>query len=87
MSWKKSLLAIQKILGLLVNTLTTDDKYTLLNTDTLTQPIQMQLSKKQKTKFVQHFRDLDKNLKTLKSKMTIKTDIVLELRTSKDVLR
>ena len=78
---------MQKILGLLVNTLTTDDKYTLLNTDTLTQPIQMQLSKKQKTKFVQHFRDLDKNLKTLKSKMTIKTDIVLELRTSKDVLR
>ena len=78
---------MQKILGLLVNTLTTDDKYTLLNTDTLTQPIQMQLSKKQKTKFLQHFRDLDKNLKTLKSKMTIKTDIVLELRTSKDVLR
>ena len=33
LSLNKSLLVIQKILGLLVNTLTTDDKYSLLNTD------------------------------------------------------
>ena len=32
-----------------VNTLTADEKHYLLNRDNLTQPIQMQLSKKQKT--------------------------------------
>ena len=40
---------IQKILRLFVNTLTVDDKDYLLNRDNLTEPIQMQLSKKQKT--------------------------------------
>ena len=37
-----------KILRLLVNTLTGDDKYSLLNRDNVTQPIQMHLSHKQK---------------------------------------
>ena len=37
-----------------MNTFTTDDKYSLLNRDKLTQPIQMQLSQKQKT-FSQFF--------------------------------
>ena len=32
-----------------VNTLSADDKYSFLNRDNLTQPIQMQLSQKQKT--------------------------------------
>ena len=40
---------IHKILRLFVNTLTVDDKHYLLNRDNLTQPIQMQLSEKQKT--------------------------------------
>ena len=40
---------IHKILSLVVNTLTADDKHYLLNRDNLTQPIQMQLSQKQKT--------------------------------------
>ena len=48
-SWKKLLLVICKILGLFVNTLTADDKYSLLNRNNLTQSIQMKLSKKQKT--------------------------------------
>ena len=39
---------IHKILWLFVNTLTVDDKHYLLKRDNLTQPIQMQLSKKQK---------------------------------------
>ena len=34
-----------------VNTFTSDDKYSLLNRDNLTQPIQMQLPQKQKTFF------------------------------------
>ena len=39
---------IQKTLRLFVNTLTLDDKHYLLNRDNLTQPIQIQLSQKQK---------------------------------------
>ena len=46
---KKSLLVIQRILRLFVITLITDDKHYLLNRDNLRQPIQMQLSQKQKT--------------------------------------
>ena len=48
-SWKKSLLVICKILGLFVNTLPANGKYFLLKRDNLTQPIQMELSNKQKT--------------------------------------
>ena len=44
-----SLLVICKILGLFVNTLTADDKYSLLNRDSLTQSIETLLSQKQKT--------------------------------------
>ena len=43
-----SLLVIQKILRLFVNTLTVDRKHYLLNRENLTQPIQIQLSQKQK---------------------------------------
>ena len=40
---------IHKILGLFVNTLNVDDKHYMLNRDNVTQPIQIQLSQKQKT--------------------------------------
>ena len=49
LSWKKSLLLTCQILGLLVNTLAADEKYPVLNRDNLAIPIQMQLSRKQKT--------------------------------------
>ena len=39
---------IYKIVRLFVNTLTADDKHYLLDQDSLTQPIQMQVSQKQK---------------------------------------
>ena len=48
-SSKKSLLLIFQILGLFVNTLSATEKYSLPNRDNLTQQIQMQLSKKQKS--------------------------------------
>ena len=48
-NWKKSFLEICKIVGLFVNTFTADEKYSLLDRDNFTQPVQMQLSKKQKT--------------------------------------
>ena len=58
---EKFLLVICKILGLFVNTLTTDEKYSLLKKGNLTQTIQMQLSEKQKTfsEFFVHFQNLD----------------------------
>ena len=44
---------LSKILRLFINTLTADDKYSLLNRDNLTQPIQIILCQKQTTFF--HF--------------------------------
>ena len=57
LSWKKPLLVILKILGLSVNSLTVDDKYSLLNRDNLRQSIQMQLSQKEQIflNFFLHF--------------------------------
>ena len=46
---KKFMLVICKISRLFPKTLSPDGKYSLLNRDNLTQPIQMQLSRKQKT--------------------------------------
>ena len=46
---------IHKILRLFVNTLTVNEKHYLLTRDNLTQKIQMQLSKKQKTFFLFFF--------------------------------
>ena len=48
LSWKKSLLLTCQILGLLVNTLASDEKYLVLHRDNLTIPIQMKVSTKQK---------------------------------------
>ena len=62
---KTSLLLKCKILGLLVNTLATDEKYPVLNRDNLRIPIQFQLSEKQK-KFSQFFAAF------LKSKLNFK---------------
>ena len=47
LSWKKSLLLTCQILGLLVNTLASDEIYPVLNREKL--PIKMQLSQKQIT--------------------------------------
>ena len=46
---KKSLLVTCKISRLFPNTLNADGKYSLLNRDNLMEPIQMQLSRKQKS--------------------------------------
>ena len=49
MHCRKSLLVIRKIIRQFLNTLTVDDKNYLPNKDDLAQPIQMQLSQKQRT--------------------------------------
>ena len=54
LSWQKSLLLTCQILGLLVNTLPTNEKYHLVKRDNLTVPIQMELRQKHKT-FSQFF--------------------------------
>ena len=46
-----SVLVICKTLSLFVNTLIADQKYSLLNRENLMQPIQMDLSQKQKAFF------------------------------------
>ena len=48
MDWKKSPLLTCQILGLLINTLAADKRYSVLNRDNLTIPIQMQLSPQKK---------------------------------------
>ena len=49
MHWKKSVLVIHKILRQFFNILTVDEKYYLLKRDNLTEPIQIQLSQKEKS--------------------------------------
>ena len=54
MSQKKSVLVRHKALELFVNTLSVDDKYSLLKRDNLAQPIRTPLSQKEKA-FSQFF--------------------------------
>ena len=70
MHWKKSLLVIHKIQRLFGNISSADDKHYLINRDILAQPIQMELSQKQKTfslfffaflKSILNFKDFPKN--------------------------
>ena len=72
-SRRKSLLVICKILRLFVNTLTGDDKYSLVNRDNLRQPIQMQLHQKQKPfpEFFLAISNLHWILSIFKKKMTM----------------
>ena len=85
MSWWKSLLLTCQILGLLVNTLSANDKYPVLNRDNLTIPIQTQLSQKQKT-FSQYFCKCFKsrlNFEHIEKMMTFVDFLCLKLQTPK----
>ena len=89
MCWKKSLLVTCKILSPFVNTLTADDKYSLLNGENLTQPIQMHLSQKQQTisEFLCHFLKFALNFEHFQKKMTLRAHVFQKLRTPKKVVR
>ena len=80
---------ICKILRLFVNTLTDDDKYSLLNRDNLTLPIHMQLSQKQKTFSGIFFTFLKSilNFEHFQSKMNLIGDAFPNLRPPKNVVR
>ena len=76
---------IQKTIRLFVNTLTLDDKHYLPNRDNLTQPIQIQLSQKQKTLsefffFFLHFQNLYEILNFCLKRMTLIADLFSEIQ-------
>ena len=82
---KKSLLVISKILRPFVNPCTADDKYSLLNRDKLTQPIQMQIFQKQKT-FCEFFSAILKfklNFEHFQKNMTLIANVFPKLRLGK----
>ena len=82
-----------KILGLFVNTLTADDKFSLLNRGRLLQHVRMQLSQNLKNFteffffFFFHFPNLYSILNILKKKMTLIADVFLNLRALNNVVR
>ena len=63
--WKKTLLGIHKIIRLFVNTLTVDDKHYLLKSDNLTETIQRQLYRRQKS-FAEFFFPFQKSILSFK---------------------
>ena len=85
LGWKKSLLFICQILGLLFNTLAADEKYPLLKRDNLTVLIQMQLSQKQKTfsLFLAAIWKSRWNFEHLEKKHSLIDFVILKLRTLK----
>ena len=72
-----------------VNTLSADDKYSLLNRDNLTQPIRTPLSQKHKA-FSQFFLAFSKStlhFEHFQKKMTLLAYLFPKLRTPKNVVR
>ena len=83
------MLVLWKILRLFVNTLTDDDKYSLLYRDNLTQPIQILLSQKQKTvsQFFSAFLKSTLNSDHFQKKLTLITDVIPKLPSPEKVIR
>ena len=80
---------IHKILRVFVNRLTVYDKHYLLNRDNLTQPIQMEVSKNQKSFseiFFAFFRSI-LNFKHLATKDALIADVVPEILAPKNMVR
>ena len=89
LTFKKFLLVICKISRLFPNTLSPDGKYSLLNRDNLTQPIKMQLSRKQKSfsHFFSTFLKSSLNFEHFLKKLTLIADVFPKLRTQKSLVR
>ena len=83
------MLVLWKILRLFVNTLTDDDKYSLLYRDNLTQPIQIPLSQIQKTvsEFFSAFLKSTLNSEHFQKKLTLITDVIPKLPSPEKVIR
>ena len=83
------MLVLCKISDLFVNTLTDDDKYSLLYRDNLLQPIQILLSQKQKTfsEFFSPFLKYTLNFERFQKKLTLIADIFPKLPSPKKRIR
>ena len=86
---QKSLLDTWKFFTHILNTLTADDKYSLISRDKWMQTIQMHLFRKQNvfSQFFCAFSEYALNFEDLKKKMTLIASIFAKLPTTKDVLR
>ena len=88
-SWKKSFLVLCKTSDLFLNTLTYDDKYSLLYRDILMQPIQIPFSQKHKT-FCQFFSPFWKstlNFERFQNEITHIADVFPKLPSPKKMIR
>ena len=84
-----SLLVICEILGLLVNTLNANDKYSLRYKKNILQPIAIIFSKKNNflSKFVAKFLQPEGNFEHFQKKITFIVYVYPKLRTVKNVVR
>ena len=82
---KISLIVICEILGLFVNTLIEDDNYCFHNKEHLWQPIQMQLSKKQKrfSEFFTAFLNFKSKFEHFEKKDDLHSSCIFEVRDCK----
>ena len=82
-------LVIYEIIGVSVNTLTIDDKYSLRNTETLPQSNQINFPKKQKniSQFSAQFLKQSSNCEQFEKNMTLTAYVFPKLQTVKDVAR
>ena len=89
LTYKKTLLVIWKILRLFSNALIVDGRYSLVNTDNLKQPLQMQLDQKPKTfsEFCFAFLKSTSNFEHFRKKGTLIANVSPKLRTPKNVTR
>ena len=86
---QKSLLETWKFFSCFVNTLTDDDKYSLISRDNWMQRIQMILSQKQNifTEFFSEFLESALNFEHFQKKMHLIAYAFPNLSTTKDVVR
>ena len=84
MSWEKSLLVLCKTFWLFVNTLTADDKYSILNRDNFMQK-NSDTSISQTKDFFQFFLYISDNFEHFQEKNTLIADVFPKLRTPQEV--
>ena len=89
MELQQSLLETWKFFSCFFNTLTADDKYSLISRDNWMQNIQKHLSQKQKvfSIFLAVFFEFALNFEHFQKKMTLLAYVFSKLPTTKDVLR
>ena len=89
MELQKSLLQSWKFFCRFLNTLTADDKYSLISSDNWTQTIQMHLSQKQNifSEFFSAFFESALNFERFQKKVTLIAYVFPKISTTKDVLR